>query len=72
MQDDELDDIAECLDCGATISPGRDRGFALGDEKFLCFDCAALRGGIYDEMDDRWTVWPITGDEPATTRRPHV
>lgn len=65
------DDLADCLDCGATMAPGPDRAFALSAETFLCFACAQRRGGVYDAAPDRWTRAPDVADEPDE-RRPHT
>jgi hypothetical protein len=50
----ETRDLALCVDCGAELSPGRDRVYAFGVDAFLCYTCAMRRGGIYDEAHDRW------------------
>lgn len=71
MQVEELEDIVECIDCGAPMAPGQDRAFALSDDAFLCLACATRRGGVYDETEDRWAAAPNVGDEPDERRR-HV
>lgn len=51
--------------------PDRDRAFAVSDDEYLCFACAARRGGTFDEDEDEWTTPPdLSGiwDE----RRPHA
>ncbi len=70
MHRSENRELADCIDCGATISPGRDRGFSLTQSTCLCFECAIRRGGVYDEPHDRWLVRPKIADEPDE-RRPH-
>jgi recombinational DNA repair protein (RecF pathway) len=70
MDEEELSDLVDCVDCGATISPGPDRAFALGEGRFLCFACAGRRGGAYDIEEDRWTSAPDVADAPDE-RRPH-
>jgi hypothetical protein len=71
MHPDDPNDFVDCLDCGATIVPSLDRAFALSNEAFLCFECAARRGGAYDVEKDRWTTPPNVSDEPDE-RRPHA
>jgi hypothetical protein len=46
------------LSCGAEISLGVDRAFALSEDAALCFACAVGRGGSYSEAHDRWTKAP--------------
>lgn len=60
----EAEETVECIDCGATISPEVDRAYAITSEAFLCYDCAVRRGGVYDDLDDRWTTAPDVSDEP--------
>jgi hypothetical protein len=64
MHTQEWDDIVDCCDCGATVAPDTDRVFALSDETFLCFACAVARGGVYDGMEERWTVAPNAAGVP--------
>ena len=66
MHSDEWNELVECIDCGAGIRPATDRAFAVDDDRFLCFDCAVRRGGVYDAAEDRWTVAPEESGIPAT------
>ena len=66
----ENSELVECIDCGANITSALDRAFALGDDTFLCFECATTRGGIYDDQHDCWLTAPNVADEPDE-RRPH-
>ncbi len=70
MHRSENRELADCIDCGATISPGRDRGFAITDSTCLCFTCAIRRGGVYDGRLDRWASPPDVSRLPDE-RRPH-
>jgi hypothetical protein len=70
MDEEELDELVECLDCGEPIVPGPDRAFAVSSEAFLCYACALRRGGAYDVGEDRWVSPPDVADEPDE-RRPH-
>jgi hypothetical protein len=71
MHEQESNELAECLDCGETIAPLTDRAFAVSDDVFLCFGCAAKRGGVFDAQLDRWEVPPDIFDLPDE-RRQHV
>ncbi len=55
-----------CADCGALVRAGG-RGFALGAEDALCWDCSLRRGGRYDAGNDVWDVAPEVTD--LTSRR---
>jgi len=56
MTEEDFDSIAVecCLDCGAEVVAYAARAFAIGSRGALCFDCAVRRGGLYDEITDRW------------------
>ncbi|MGZ5967874.1 MAG: phosphoribosyltransferase family protein [Polyangiales bacterium] len=69
MEQDEGEEMVECIDCGATISPRADRAFAVSSDTYLCFDCAVRRGGVYEADQDRWTTAPDVSDEPESVRR---
>lgn len=56
------DDIMVCAGCGASLAPGLDRVYPLGVEDVLCMECSQLRGGVYLEEEDRWTVAPRVDD----------
>lgn len=71
MQQEELDELVDCWECGATVSPSEDPVFQFSDEGVLCFECAVRRGGKYDAVDDCWTRAPSTNDLPDE-RRPHA
>jgi len=58
MHRSEAGSLGRCWGCGAEVSTGVDRAFAFGDAGLLCFACAAERGGVYDELHDRWTEPP--------------
>jgi hypothetical protein len=72
MHRSEDDDEVRCLQCGAEISMGRDRAYAVGEEDVLCQSCAMKRGGAYDERQDRWVEAPklegLPLREPSTWR----
>lgn len=68
MEEEEADLLFDCVDCGATIDPERDRAFAVSPELYLCFDCSIRRGGRWDAYDDKWVVAPNVGDEPDERR----
>jgi len=66
MHRSETRELTRCADCSAELAPARDRGYACGEEAFLCFDCAIRRGGRWDEVHDRWEAEPDVGDLPVT------
>ena len=67
----ELVELIACIECGAPIEAGFGRSCALGDGSFLCFDCAAKRGGVWDEAHDTWVEMPHESGLPDA-RRPHA
>lgn len=70
MEEEEFEDTVECWECGEAIAdPGE--AYWFSPEGALCLECAARRGGEYDELADRWTREPDTTDL-ADERRPHV
>jgi hypothetical protein len=58
MHRSEALDLVSCLSCGAEVSLGVDRVFAVTEESALCFACAIRRGGSYNEAHDSWTKSP--------------
>lgn len=58
MDEEELDELDECVDCGATVDVETDPSFPFGSRGVLCLECAIRRGGIYDADEDRWTSPP--------------
>lgn len=58
MHRSEARDLVACLACGAEVSLGADRVFAVTPDAALCFACAVERGGAYDEAHDQWTASP--------------
>ena len=54
-----------CAACGADVLPETDRVFAFGEENLLCYACASARGGVYDEVEDRWVRAPQLRDLDA-------
>lgn len=66
MNDERRDEIGRpCPDCGTR---SLDRGFPIGDDAVLCWDCAIRRGGQFDSDLDEWTTAPETSD----VRRPWI
>ncbi|HET8939409.1 MAG TPA: hypothetical protein VFN67_38450 [Polyangiales bacterium] len=58
MHRSEARDLVACLSCGAEVSLGVDRVFAVTEDAALCFACAVRRGGSYSEAHDHWTKAP--------------
>lgn len=55
MHRSEIQNLATCALCGAELSVAGDRRYAFGSDGVLCYACAVERGGVYDELHDRWT-----------------
>jgi hypothetical protein len=70
MEREELEELTECWDCGATVSPSEDPVYEFAENQALCFECALRRGGEYDAHEERWTVAPNVQDLPDE-QRPH-
>lgn len=70
MHESEADDLIQCIDCGAEISPGADRGYLVNDEQVLCYACSIRRGGAWDSAHERWQKSPDLSGLPDE-RRPH-
>ncbi len=62
MHRSEAEELLFCISCGAEVSASRERAFPVGEDDVLCFECAAARGGVYDERTDRWTEPADVGD----------
>lgn len=60
MEADDADpDVLACADCAVPIEdPGLERAYLFAEDQALCQVCAKKRGGVYDELDDRWVVAP--------------
>lgn len=69
--DDFEEQLTACIDCGATVVPAQERGFAITDEVVLCQACAVRRGGVYDDARDAWAIAPRL-DEIPEEKRPHA
>jgi recombinational DNA repair protein (RecF pathway) len=51
-------ELETCADCGAPLDAASERGYALDEQRALCFACATKRGGAYDEQRDLWVTPP--------------
>jgi hypothetical protein len=73
MHEEELEDLAECWECGAPVAPGADGAYVFGEDedRILCQEWPKRRGGEYDAVHDRWTREPDVADLPDE-RRPHL
>jgi hypothetical protein len=65
MHHDEADEVLNCMDCDAEVTPGADRDFEFGGGGVLCWACAVDRGGTYDEDLCRWVEAPDVTDLEA-------
>ena len=61
MHRSEAEELRPCAGCGNETSP-TERAYCFGHEELLCFSCAELRRGTYDEARDQWTVAPDVSD----------
>ena len=63
MNIEEWDELVDCYDCGAAVAPSAQYAISIDLDEFICFDCAVVRGGVYDTIEDRWIVFPdvVTG-----------
>lgn len=50
-----------CTTCGASLWED-DRAFSYAARAYLCQDCAAQRGGIFDAALETWTTPPDVRD----------
>mgnify|MGYP003573227590 CR=1 FL=1 len=64
MYREAWDEISECVDCGAPVDVGRERGYRVSDRQVLCWSCSIARGARFDEDEDRWRIQPDTSDIP--------
>ena len=62
MHRSETRELVECAVCRAEIHPSMDRAYAVTSRTALCFDCALLRGGRYDEERGVWSRLPRADD----------
>jgi len=62
MHRTEVRESVVCAGCGAIVFVGEAREFEYGGDSALCFDCAKLRGGSWDERLGRWAVAPDVTD----------
>ncbi len=51
-----------CASCGTEVLSS-ERAYAF-EESVLCYECSLARGGVYDELHDRWTSAPDVSDLP--------
>lgn len=56
MHRSEAAEYELCASCGCEVRPA-ERAYAF-EETILCYECAVKRGGVYDELHDRWTTTP--------------
>jgi hypothetical protein len=68
MEPEEVAELVECWECGATVSPSEDAVYLFGDEQVLCLECSIKRGGEYDAAEERWTQPPSLDDLPIEAR----
>jgi hypothetical protein len=54
----QLDEVVECVQCGCETLLGRERAYVVSDYAVLCFPCAVTCGGVYDDAKREWTQLP--------------
>lgn len=69
--DTREDAVGSCADCEQDVGLEDSHAFTLPDGGLLCWACALIRGGVYDDKYDRWVVSPAAEDLPDE-RRPHA
>ena len=71
MDECQLDEVVECVQCGCDTRLGRERAYVVSDYAALCFACAVACGGVYDDAKREWTRLPaITGLHGVESRPP--
>ena len=66
MHRSELEEMADCVDCGFPVDVDRERGYRSSGDWVLCQSCAFARGARFDQEEDRWTVPPDSTGLPET------
>jgi hypothetical protein len=58
----ETEQLSTCIECGEVVWPERERAYLINPDDVLCQICAKRRGGVFDELHDRWARSPdLTG-----------
>jgi hypothetical protein len=66
----QLGEVVECVQCGCETRLGRERAYVMSDYAALCFHCAVASGGVYDDSKREWTQLPaINGLCACDSRR---
>ncbi len=47
-----------CAECGASLWEDMGRAFSFAPHRYLCFECATRRGGLYDPGLENWMMPP--------------
>ena len=56
MHESEAALYETCASCASEVLAS-ERAYAFGDS-VVCYECSLARGGIYDDVHDRWTRTP--------------
>jgi hypothetical protein len=62
MHRSEVDALANCAVCGASVDTQGAQAYPIGSQSVLCFECALARGGSFDAAQDRWVEAPRIAD----------
>ncbi len=58
MHRSERENLVTCVACGSETAGSLERGFSIGADSVLCYECAKQRGGRWDEERAIWTREP--------------
>ena len=61
--------LTHCVLCGSMVNLGRGPVYALDEDCLLCFPCAVLKGGIYDEAAHSWVALPARAGLPPSAEQ---
>ncbi len=66
MHRSETEGLVPCVVCGVETAAALERGFSIGADSVLCYECAQRRGGRWDEERAIWTREPdVVGLVPS-------
>ena len=62
--------LTHCVLCESKLAPAARPVYALEEDAVLCFPCAVLRGGVYDDAARSWVAQPARAGLPLRAARP--
>jgi hypothetical protein len=66
MHSSESAELSTCIVCGEEVFAERERSYLVTGDDILCYACALARGGVFDELHDRWTRAPKVDNLPLS------